>query len=278
MEQIVPTIHGAYLQTCQYMKRTFVVENHTTLNEKFGLHDTIALAGTDMPFMQYVAIGNGGHEFSTGTDGIPLINSIQHLPTDAALYNHLPFVLRALDNDLTPAERAGYRMRVIETYEGVRYAAYYLKVLDLSTTVPQKELREVNEGIITTTPFASSVGNLNPTPPVITPGGVLTTSGNSVAVTSKVAFDMDTWEIEELLNASVVKYGDDRYAIISEIALVSGLDKVVSGDFNGTISSYTDVIAAQICAFMSSIYPAKYSTAGINTLLDIGAVEALLLA
>jgi len=276
LEQIVPTIYGSYLQTCQYMNLPFVAAEHTTLNEKFGSNEGIVLASDDMPFMQYVAIGNRGHRFTTGADGVPLINIVQHQPTDAALYGHLPFILRPLDNDLTPAERANYRMRVIETYDGVLYAAYYLKRLNFTNTTPQMELREINNGVITTTPFVPGVGNLNPTPPAIDPGVVLTSSGNAVAVTSKVPFTMDEWEINELLAACMIKYNDDRYAMITEIALCSGIDKTVTGEFNGIVTGYTDAIAAQVCAFISASYAAKYSNAGINVLLDVGAVNPLL--
>lgn len=278
MDQIVQTVYGSYLQTCQYLKLPFVPKEHSTLNEKFQCNDDIALLATDMPHLKYVAIGNKGHQYSTGADGVPLINILPHQPTDAALYGHLPFVLRPMDNDLTPAERVNYRMRVIEEYDGVRYAAYYLRKLDFSTTVPQMEHREIDNGYINTTPFNPSVSNLNPVPPVLPPNGVLVSTGHAVAVTAKLPFSMSPWEINELLAACLIKYGDDRYAVITEIALVSGVDKTVNGEFAGVVTGYTDAIAAQVCAHIAASYAAKYCNTGIDVLLDIGAVNPLLFA
>ena len=278
MDQIVQTVYGSYLQTCQYLKLPFEHSAYTTLNEKFQSYTNITLLTTDMPHLQYVAIGNKGHQYTTGGDGVPLINILPHRPTDAALYGHLPFVLRPISGDLTPSERMNYRMRVIETYGGVQYAAYYLKRLDLTTTVSQMEHRDINDGVVTTTPFVPSVANLNPTPPSLPSNGVLVSTGDAVAVTAKVPFIMSAWEINELLTACIIKYGDDRYAIITEIGLVSGVDKIVEGNFNGTIASYTEAISAQICAHISAAYAAKYSNTGINVMLDVGAVNPLLFA
>lgn len=279
MEQIVPTVYGSYLQTCQYMKLPFQVADHTTLNEKFQCHADEVLAGTDMPFMQYVAIGNRGHRFTTGADGVPLIDLVQHQPTDGSLYGHLPFILRPLDGDLQASERARYRMRVVEIHGGVRHAAYYLKRINYTETIAQMEHREINNGSVITTPFVPTVSNLNPTPPPINPGGVLVSTGDAVAVTAKVPFTMDAWEINEFLNAVNIIHGDDRYAMITEIALCSGLDKTVTGEFNGNPAmGYTDAIAVQVCAFISSTYAAKYTNSGINVLLDVGAVNPLLFA
>lgn len=276
MDQITPTIYGSYLQTVQYLKRPYVSHPNSTLNEKFQIHTDVVLNANEIPHLQYIAIGNKGHQFTTGADGVPLINVLPHQPTDAALYGHLPFVLRILSNDLTPEERANYRMRVIETYNGSLYAAYYLKKIDYTTTIPQMEIREIDDGVITASPFIPDVTNLNPLPVSLPPGGVFVSSGNSVAVTAKLPFVMNAWEINELLNACIIKYGDDRYALISEIGLVSGVEKTVMGEFGGVITGYTEAISAQICAHIATSYAAKYSNSGINVLLDVGAVNPLL--
>lgn len=277
MEEIIPTIYGSYLQTCQYLNRPFVVQESTTLNEKFQTNHEVDLPANVIPSLGYLAIGIGGHRFTTGGDGVPLINSVMHQPTDAALYKHIPFVLRRLDNDLTALERNKYRMRVLETYDNVTYAAYYLKVFDLTNTIPQTELREINAGVITTTPFVPGVSNLNPVAPVLNSNQVIVTSGNNVAVTSKVPLVLTEWEVNEILAACTIKYGDDRYAYISEIGLVSGVDKSVMGHFASADAAYTDVIAAQICAFVSASYALKYANQGVEALLDVGAIEPLYL-
>jgi len=276
MEPIVRTIHGAYLQTCQILNLPFVAKAHSTLNEKFLVHQDIELTQTEMPYVHYVAIGNGGHRFTTGADGISKPDPVQHLPKHGSLYNHLPFILRPLDNDLTAAQRSRYRMRRIEEHNGVRHAAYYLRVLDLSNTVPQLELREVDAATITTTPYVSTITDLNPTPPAVEPGMVLTTTGNYIAATAKVYFSLDEWEINEFLAACNIVYGDDRYGIISEVALCSGVDRSVTGEFSNMVSGYIDAVAVQVTSFLNVFHAAKFTNTGITLTLDIGSVEPLL--
>lgn len=276
MEPIVRTIHGAYLQTCQILKLPFIVKPHTTLNEKFMIHEGVTISDVEIPHVQYVAIGNGGHRFTTGADGISKPDLVQHLPKHGSLYNHLPFVVRPLDNDLTGAERARYRLRRIEEHNGVRHAVYYLRVLDFTSTIPQMELREISEATISTTPFVPTISDLNPTPPAIDPGMVLTSTGDYIAATAKVHFSMDEWEIAELLSACTIIYGDDRYAIISEIGLCSGVDRTLTGEFNGVTSGYIDSVATQVVSFLSVLHVAKFTNTGFTMTLDIGSVEPLL--
>lgn len=276
MEPIVRTIHGAYLQTVQLLGLPFIVKPNSTLNEKFQVHSDVNLGDTDMPRMRYIAIGNGGHAFNTSADGIPTPSSVQHLPRHGSLYNHLPFILRPLSDDLTAVERSKYRMRKIEEINGVRYAAYYLKTIDVSQTLPQIELRDITNGVITSVPFEPTITDLNPLPPNFINNGIVTTTGTYIAATAKVPFTMDEWEVNEFASACNIKYGDDRYAIISEIALCSGIDRPVSGEFNNVVSGYIDVVVAQVVSFLNVFYTAKFSNNGIDVMFDVGSVEPLL--
>lgn len=276
MEPIVRTSNAAYLQSCQFLHLPFQLKEHTTLNEKFQVHHDFVLSAGDMPAVRYVCIGNGGHRFTTGADGVAMPEPVQHKPRHAALYNHIPFVIRPLDDDLVPAVRANYRIRRIEEIDGIRYACYYMRVLDKSSTIPQLELREVDGSTITSSPYVPTITDLNPTPPPIDPGGVIVTSGNYIACTSKIPFIMDAWEINELISACEIKFGDPRYAIISEIGICSGLDKNVTGEFSGIMTGYVDAVAAQIMSFISVFYTAQFSTTGLSITFDIGNVEPLL--
>lgn len=276
MEPIVRTIHGAYLQTVQLLGLPFIVKANSTLNEKFQVHSDVNLGDTDMPRTRYIAIGNGGHTFNTTADGIPTPSSVQHLPRHGSLYNHLPFILRPLSDDLTAIERSKYRMRKIEEINGTRYAAYYLKTIDVSQTLPQLELRDIANGNITSVPFEPTITDLNPVAPALVNNGLVTTTGTYIAATAKVPFTMDEWEVNEFTSACNIKYGDDRYAIISEIALCSGIDRAVSGEFNNVVSGYIDVVVAQVVSFLNVFYSAKFSNTGIDVMFDVGSVEPLL--
>lgn len=276
MEQIIRTVLGAQLQTSQLLGLPLIVPEHSTLNERFNIHSNQALADTDKPTVKYVGIGNGGHKAEIGGDGFSKIIPVPHLPRHAALYNQLPFVLRTVDNDLTPSERAKYRLRRSELHDGVPYIAYYLKVLDLSNTVPQLELRTVDSGVTTVVPFTPSNADLNPTKPAITSGSVLQTSGDYVAATAKVPFILSESDISAFVDVCNIIYGDPGYAFISEVALCSGVDKVLTGDFGGTSASYTDAIAVQVVNFISTSYAANFITNEIKINLNVGSVEPLL--
>lgn len=138
------------------------------------------------------------------------------------------------------------------------------------------ELRSVTDGVVTSTPFIPSVANLNPTPPAINSSGVLTPTGDYVAATGKVPFILDANDIAELLNVCNIIYGDPNYAIVSEIALCTGVDKTVTGDFNGVSSSYVDAIGMQVANFTNAMLAANFNSDGYELLIDIGSLEPLL--
>lgn len=282
MEQIVRTVYGAYLQTVQLMDLNFSLMPHTSLNEKFGINQNATLPQGAVPTLNYAAIGNGGHQMVIGANNISVPEPLQHLPTDAALYNQLPFVLRLPTNDLTAAQQANYRLRKNVSYNGRAYIAYYLKSLNLSqtaasinTNVPQLMYKTVQNGTVTSTPFTPTTANLNPTPPTTTTAGAVSTTGNYVSASSQVPFVLDNFDLTEYSNVANIIYGDPAYAIISEIALCSGLDQPATGTFNGVAQNYTDAVAVQIMNFISTFYPVQFMQDNINILFDVGAVEPL---
>ena len=276
MEYVTRTIAGALLQTTQLLGLPLSIKLNSTLNQKFGIHQDLIIADTDIPAVKYVTIGNGGHKMVIGANGISKPEPIQHRPRDAALYNHLPFILRLPSEDLTPGERAKYRLRRIESHDNVAYVAYYLKVIDFTETVPKLELRTVADGNITSTDFNFTLADLSPTPPAIEPGGVLTTTGDYIAATAKVPFTMTPYDITEFLNVCNIIYGDEGYAMISEIGLCSGVDRNVTGDFNGVSVGYTDAVSVQIVNFINAFFAANFSNDGITIMLDTGSLEVML--
>jgi hypothetical protein len=277
MEAIVRTALGAQLQTCQLLKLPLPTKQYQTLNEKLNIHKTEVLTISDVPSVKYIGIGNGGHRIVMGSNNIAKPEPIQHTPEHACLYNQLPFVLRLPVEDLTPTERLKYRFRRVETHDNITYVAYYLKVLDLSNTVTQLELRTVRDGITTSVPYEYTIANLEPVPPAITNTGTITTVGDYIAATAKVPFIMDPGDITEFLNVCNIIYGDDSYAMISEIAVCSGVDRSnLQGDFNGKLVNYTDAVNVWAVNFISTFFPAKFSNDGLNIMIDIGSVEPLL--
>lgn len=276
MQEFVRSAAGANLQTSQLLGKPVEIKPNSSLNQKFVIQENTAVADTDKLSMKYVTIGNGGVRIVSGVNGIPKLEGVQHRTRDTGLYSHLPFILRLPNDDLDAGQRSKYRLRRLETHDGTSYVAYYLKVLDLSATVPQMELRSVTNGVTTSTPFAPTLSDLNPTPPIIGAGGVLQTTGDYIAATAKVPFTLNAWEVAEFLNVCNIIYGSDDYAMISEIGICSGVDRSVTGDFNGTSAAYTEAIGVQICTFMITSIPVKFINSQFSLMLDVGSIEALL--
>lgn len=276
MENIVRTIYGSFLQTCNLLGLPFSRKANTTLNEKFNIQADTLPGMSEMPKMRYFAIGNGGHRMSIGSDGIAIPQPIQHRSKDAALFHHLPFVLREPQNDLANTERANYGLRREETWNGVRYIAYYLKRIPLGTVVAEMEYKTVNAGQTDTTPFIPDSSNLNPAPPELSPTGVNVVTGDYTTASAKISLALSAWDVTELLNVAKVIYDNEDYAIISEVGLVSGIDKVIQVPGVGaSVINFNEVICAQVVSHISTFYPLRFSTNGTELILDVGATEPL---
>ena len=277
MNTVQRTLYSNYLQSVLLGNWQFQLEANSTLNELFNIQPGVAPSVT--PTLGYYAIGNGGHRITAGANGIPLLAEVQHSGTDAALYNHIPFILREIGNDIDVVTQAQYALRRAETHNGLQYIAYYLKRLPMSTTTPSMEYITVANGVSTTTAFTPTSSNLNPTPPALSNTGVNLVSGDYVAASAKMTIALTPAEITEILNMATIIYGDPNAAIISEIALCSGVDKVVSSvngaGGNSAQISFNEAIAVQCLTYINSQFFLAGNTQGIQSLLDLGAGESI---
>lgn len=275
MNLIMRTALNSYLQTTLLLNTPFVLAPNTTLNELYGIQASVQPIRT--PTLGYFAIGNGGHRVTVGVNGIPLTNPIQHSAEDSALYNGLPFVLRPISNDIDTVSQANYALRRIETHAGNQYIAYYLKRLPLSTVIPVMQITSVTNGVKTTTSFVPTSANLNPTPPALSNTGVNLVSGDYVAASAEVDISLTANDVSELLNVATIIYGDPNYAIISEIALCSGVDKVVqSATYNNALIPFNEAIAVQCLSFVNCMFALAFNNSGVDLLLNCGATEPLM--
>jgi hypothetical protein len=157
------------------------------------------------------------------------------------------------------------------------YIAYYLKKLELDETVPQMTYMSENGGSITSLPFVPTIADLNPTAPPLSTTGVLSTTGDYLSVTAQVRFTMTEPDMQELTKVAAILYNDSNAGmIISELAVCSGIDRAVPGNFNGTTVNYTDAVGVQITHFIQDFYTTQFNSVGIDMIMDIGAVEPLL--
>lgn len=272
------TAYGIALQTAKKLGLPFTLVENTTLNEKFNVQSGVAPPPAVYPNLQYLAIGNLGHTMVRADDGsyesLPEI----HYGDDAACYNHIPFVLREVNNDLTAAQRSRYRMRRQEEWNGRQYYAYYLRRLDFTGVNVQLQRIEVNEdGTVTTTPFIPTTDVLNPTPPSVSNTGTVLGSRRSTTAEATVTIRLTAEDVAEIIEAHRIRTGSNRSPVISEMALCSGVDREVTGPSSGSGNfTYTEAIAAQVNVFIATNQPVGYSIDGVEFTLDVGGVEPLL--
>ena len=185
--------------------------------------------------------------------------------------------MRTLDNDLSTVERARYALRRIETHNNTQYAAYYLRRLEAPTNTALLNVTTVNNGLISSTPFVPTSANLNPSVPAVSNTSSNTVNGSFLTAANRETQTFSPTDIVELLNVATVIYGDPNYAIISEVSIVSGVDKVVnSPSIGNTTISFNELICAQIVSFINTVMIAPSAANGSSLTFDLGASEPLL--
>lgn len=262
------TVYGLSLQMAQLLGLEYVVRPNTTLNEKFNIAASETLQQGVYPKAKYYAIGVGGLGY---VNDIDKYNFSKHRPTDAALFEHIPFVIRTLDSDLTEIEQTKYRFRKIILINGVEYAAYYLKVIEEQYTVDDIYVVDVANSVSKLSKFNSNDPTLlNPTPR--DPSNDLTsdTTARYVTAASKLKFSMSKTDIVEIDKVLTLLYGDNT-KVITELAVCSGVDNT---------SQVPEATNVQILYHFEIEILTQVEIAGdkeIQRSLEIGGTEPLIL-
>ena len=299
MRFTVPTIFANALATASQLKIPYEILPYTTMNEAINdpiivpFQPAVITAGMEIcddydPDVDiknfasdFFCIGNGGHAVVSGpVGGIPLVNAIAHRSTDAGLYHMIPFAIRPVTNDFTALERARYCLRKIIDIGGTLYAVYYGRFIDLSGASPDMTLVTSVNGNDIVTSFVPTVNNLRPTPP--TAGSQ--PQGNFANVATTTTITLTALETTALKEACLLLYGDENYAIVSEIVLCHGVRKPVVSRYptSGTQTpaavapnTFYDVVAAQAACHYVTFYPVAYTNQGFVLTLDLAASEPL---
>lgn len=270
MYATVKTIYNTQLELLEALKEPFQPMDYSTLNEKFNIEANTTLPIGLYPELKYIAIGRGGHRGRITTDGLTIIDVLQHNIVHASLYEHIPFILREVTNDLSAAERSGYGMRVLVEKDGVNYFAYYLKRIDLSTTYPTTDELTVANGETTSIPYIPVPAQLNPTPIPYSNSVANASTGKHISVSSTLELNLSEVDIAEIIAAVETIYGDVGYAVISEVATVSAIIDTVNTTLGGVNISYDEALAAQIMTHVPTNVALQFTTRSINHRYDIG--------
>lgn len=296
---VTRTIYGAALQTSQTLKTPHQILEFTSINEALNVPDIVpyqpnpltagaqiaqsynAETDTNNLAVQYWCIGNGGHNMVTkGEKAIPLPITEVHRSNDACLYEILPFVVKPIDQDLSIEQRKNYRLRKVLFIDGEYYVAYYARKLPTQELASKMLHTKVQDGVSATVEFIPSINNLNPPKPTIGQEN----DGSFLSVSSSVLIDFTEQDVNWLKEACEILYGSAEFAIISEIAICSGIDKVVQQEYplSGTQTSTNianqnilEAVGVQVACFMNPFYSAISGNQGFGFELDLGAAEPL---
>lgn len=277
---VTRTIVGAELQTSMMMGLPYTVRPNTSLNQKLDILANQPHAPNTYPRAAYLAIGCGAHESIPGADGKPgRTNVIKHRPTDTGLFQQVPWVLRLTTNDLPVEQQAKYGLRKQIEHEGRLYFAYYLKRLDLTNVVTELQSVTIRNGDKNVVPWIPNNSNLNPTVPYVSPDQSVPTlvNGDYTTCIAVVTVELTPLDVTEFVNAAIILFGDETYAVISEVAYVSGQDRTtVVPDGTGTNINFKEVVSAQVMQFVSQYVPMAFASQGVTLTLNVGSSEALL--
>ena len=193
-----------------------------TLNHLLNIFPDSAGDEGETPKLRYFGVGING---CYNADDTSLQSAYNPKRTDMNLYSLIPIRCRPVDEDLTAAERANYRLRVKKTLnDGNEYYLYYLKVLNFTST--EIKFKRVSPLTGKEEGYELSDAYLNPIPEKPNTDTTVETSASSVIAYCDATI---TLEASEILEYITIQYnGDTRYAKISELGFFTGIDSEVS--------------------------------------------------
>ena len=264
------TIYNVKLQTCMMASIPYTPLPNTTLNEKFDILQYKQTEYYDSSIIKYptikgITIGNGGSNV-INTD-IGNLSLGKHSPVDGALYNHIPFVIRDIDNDLEDSEKLNYRLRKTFYIDNKEYVAYYVKLfteddlyyrpeilyIDLNATIPSIKLFDTNRFDI-----------LNPEPSL---NNQMSSYENSVQTVNmlRFKFNLDSNDLLELKNVFNILNIQDR--LLTELGVVTGID-IDTGNGN-------ELIYTQIAYFLDISLDLELLESNLTKNIEIGGGEII---
>lgn len=279
----IRTLIGNENQVRRELGLPFIVRPNSTLNQLLSINPQLIPPSNVIPTINYFCIGMGGVSQQNCNEGVRtsiLPKVYQHHSDNTGLFKMIPFVMREINNDLSPVERAMYALRRTEEHKGTNYFVYYLKRLDLSqvnveTNLITKEVIGQGQLQTTTTEYEPTESNLKPTARDLstTEENVLrATYGRTVA---QVPVRLDANDVNELYNVFNIIAGDPMAAVVTEIGLVSGVDKIMEITTSGGRAQFNEVIAAQVSHINRTLLYLAANSGGFTSLFNCGINEPI---
>lgn len=268
------TIFADLLELMRRNGTDFTPMVHSTLNEKFSVAEDMRTPSGKYPTTEYLAIGIGAHTARVGNNNRVAFDVLEHAVTDAALYSHIPHLIRPLGGDLTDAERANYAMRTLITDpQGNQWYAYYLRLLNKTPSVPEVVTFVGSDYDPEADTYEPSPSQLNPTALPISTVAANKASGKKISVSAKTRISFSEQDVEELINVINVLFdGDLGYGMISEMAIVAAHSETYISEIGGVATQYKEAVDATIQCHIPTSTAINYTRLGFHVDYTLGDV------
>lgn len=273
------TVYGAVDQTALLLGAPVSPDflKASALNTTFGIEpDAVPNAGEERRMRSFI-MGIGAHSYTTGTGGISLPTTKNHLATDAGLFLPIPQAMRRVGDDFDEALRARYCLRNITTTGGESYITYWGRKFDTTTAVISEYEQTIENGrVVSSDPFTPTEANRKPVPVDTSSQTANILSGKVMRVSAPVTLVMDASDVAEMLNAAVILYGSEDYAYVSEIGLVVSATRTVqSPNGGGSTIAFNEAISAEIFCQIPTMISMQDRRQGLELTYNVGAMEPL---
>lgn len=274
MNLVTKTVYYDTLVLSHFRNKSFKPLPNTSLNEKFNINKDITIE-VETPTLKYFTIGNGNLKTMDAEDNMKLYHG-NHRCIDAALFNHIPFVIRKEDEDIDVNDRKKYRIRKHISIDNKRYVAYYLKLIP--DDMIQNQIIKITQETDTMPkiePFNTNDSTLlNPEPYANTVAEITNNYTEFVTNSDQISLILTIEEMLEVKNAMILLSIPESDRVINEIALCSGTDVV-------DLSTYeVEVAYSQVMFFLDVDYDVQLLLNNDEEFfrqVEIGGMQALML-
>ncbi len=248
MNLITKTVYFNDLAVANLRGKKYTPMTNTTLNEKFSILSELENTDVPNPVLKYFCLGVGNLATIDSDQDLGLYFG-NHKVTDGALYQHIPFIMRLIEEDLGPDDRRKYRLRKEVSVDGLDYIAYYLKVIpddkvDNQILMITKETDTAPKMEPYTTADASILE------PIATENRYLIDDYNTkyLVNSDQITLELTYEELIDIKDAMEILNIEEPQHVLNELALVTGSDYLDMSDYS------LEVINSQISFFLDIDY------------------------
>lgn len=263
------------LLTSMYIRKPYVPLTNSTLNEKFSINPDEIPAVGEYPSLSLWCIGRGAHQLVSKTSGGSSPMRTPIFATDNSLELITPFAIRELTNDFSAAERQKYALREVREINGITYALYWARYLDMSNVSQVTELQITEDGEVV------SSGLYNPAPESLEPPArnyndtSVETSRQRVTTYASIDVSFSEDDVQELIDACTILYNDPTAAVVTEIGMLSGIPRSMPISTASGQEMMNESVAVQLNAHVSTYQAVHLGSKGFDLSIITGAGEPL---